>query len=227
MVFMNRKIFENKQRVLTYILLIGGAILLTAEYFVVRWYPGHEQRVTEAILNQLPYQNDGLGVQMQVAAGIYGKIETYPGGVKIYRPRLFGGGPSLIVTSEPNPTSASKFSPQYVADVETAGVRNQLAEYQVQNHTIHNRDALLIWQFNPRAQSMNVTARVIAPDRIVQAVCDTGSTKRNVYTQACDQSLLSIKVAGPPSDLEGPVNQTDSDPDAPSVSHAHAHVEKN
>lgn len=224
---MNRKIFANKQRVLTYILLIGGAILLTAEYFIVRWYPGHEQRVTAAMLTLLPYQNEGLGIQMQVAAGIYGKVETYPGGVRIYRPWLLGGGPSITITSQPNTTSSSQFSPQYIADIETAGIKNQLWDYQVQHRTINDRDALLIWEFNPRAQSMKITGRFIAPDRIVQAVCRTGPSKRATYTQGCDQSLLSVKLLGFDSQIDAPQIQKDKSSHPPSGSHSHAHVDKN
>ncbi|HLI35530.1 MAG TPA: hypothetical protein VKW70_10825, partial [Terriglobia bacterium] len=64
--------FMNYQKWLLCILIVGGALALAGEYFLVRWYPGHEQRVADAALKMLPYQNEGLGIQMEVAAGIYG-----------------------------------------------------------------------------------------------------------------------------------------------------------
>ncbi len=31
------------------------------------------------------YRNDSLGVDMQIAAGLYGEVESFPGGVRIVR----------------------------------------------------------------------------------------------------------------------------------------------
>jgi len=66
----------------------------------------------------------------------------------------------------------------------------------------------MIWQYMPQTQSMQVTARIMAPDRILQAVCDTGNADQAVYTPACDESLKSIVLAGPPSVLSPPPSLT-------------------
>jgi hypothetical protein len=199
--------FMNYQKWLLCILVVGGALALAGEYFLVRWYPGHEQRVADAALKMLPYQNEGLGIQMEVAAGIYGKVQVYPGGIRIYRPKLFGGGPSITITSKPNTTSSPQFSAQYLAQLETAGVRNELSSYQFEHLTLSGRDAAMIWQYHPRSRTMEVTAQIMAPDRIVTAVCNTGYGNQAVYTQACDKSLRSIKLLGPPSNLIQPVDE--------------------
>ncbi|HLI30169.1 MAG TPA: hypothetical protein VKV79_03585 [Terriglobia bacterium] len=196
------------QRTVTYILLIAGAIILGGEYFLVRWYPGHKRRVADAALQLLPYQNDGLGIQMKIAAGIYGKVEVYPGGIKIYRPSLFGKGPSITLTTQANTTGFSTFSPQTLADWETAGTQNELSGYEFEHLTINNRDAAMIWQYMPQTQSMQVTARIMAPDRILQAVCDTGNADQAIYTPACDESLKSIVLTGPPSVFSPPPSFT-------------------
>ncbi len=194
----------TRQRTVTYILIIAGVIILGSEYLMARWYPSHEQRVADAALQLLPYQNDGLGVQMKIAAGIYGKVDVYPGGIKIYRPSVFEAGPSITLTLQPNETGLSEFSPQTLAQWETAGVQNELSGYQFEHLTINKRDAVMMWQYLPRTQSMLVTARVMAPDRVLEAVCETGSANQAVYTPACNESLKSIVLSGPPSVLTSP-----------------------
>ena len=94
------------------VIVLGGAGALAGEYLLVKWYPRHQQKVADEVLTLLPYRNDTLGVEMQVAAGIYGKVEGFPGGVKIYRPKFWSVGPSLTITSQPNPDNAAEFSPQ-------------------------------------------------------------------------------------------------------------------
>ena len=44
---------------------------------------------------------------------------------------------------------------------------------------------------------MLLTARIISPDRIVEANCTPGSADENLYLQACEESVRTIKVAGP------------------------------
>lgn len=183
------------------ILVVAGAIALTVEFLLVRWYPGHKQRVDAGILRMLPYENNGLGVQMKVASGIYGKVQDSLGSVKIYRPKLFGGGPSITLTSLPNTSGSSQLSPQYLATLQTAGVRNQLIGYQFEHLTLNQRDAVMIWQYQPLSRSTNVTARIMAPERLLEVVCSTGSGDQTLYTRACDESLRSIVLTGPPSQL--------------------------
>lgn len=189
------------QRKVTIIIVIVGVILLGGEYLAIRWLPGHRERANQALLRQLPYQNNGLGINMRVAAGIYGKVEDQPTDIRIYRPKLFGGGPSITVTSQPNTTSSSQFSPELLAQLETAGVRENLTGYQFEHLTLDQRDAVLISQYDFLQRSLDYTARVMTPERIVQAVCATGSANQDLYSQACDESLRSIQVAGPPSNL--------------------------
>ena len=100
------------------ILLIGGAIV-GGEYLLVQWWPRHEQRVRDEVLTLLPYRNETLGVEMQVAAGIYGKVQGFPGGVRIERSKFWSIGPSLTITMQPNPDQSAEFSPQVLAKWQT------------------------------------------------------------------------------------------------------------
>lgn len=189
------------QKWATLIIVIAAAVVLGIEYGVVRWYPHHEQHVAERWLKQLPYQNTTLGVQMQVAAGLYGSVKDTPGGVKIYRSHLFGGGPVLTISTLPNPEGASRFSDQLLADIETAGERHDIPSYTFQRLTLNERDAYIVSQQDPGSTSTTVTEEVMAPDRIIQAVCNTGTKHADVYAQACNETLNSMKVTGPPSKL--------------------------
>ena len=84
------------------ILVIGGG-LIGGEYLLVKWYPGHQQRVNDETLKQRPYHNDSLGIDVQIADGLYGSIQDFPGGVKISRSKFWSIGSSLTITSQPNP----------------------------------------------------------------------------------------------------------------------------
>ncbi|HEV2234116.1 MAG TPA: hypothetical protein VGV68_12005 [Terriglobia bacterium] len=176
------------------ILLIGG-IFLGVEYFLVKWTPLHKQRVADAALKPLPYHNDSLGVDMQVAAGIYGKVENFPGGAKIFRPRWWGSGPSITLTSEPNVDHATEFSQEILAKWETDGVLGNISNYHFDHTQITNRDAVLIQR--PRGHSIILTAHVISPERIIVAECSTGDADPALFLGACDESLRTLKIAGP------------------------------
>jgi hypothetical protein len=175
------------------ILLIGG-ILLGGEFFWVKWAPLHKQRVADEILNLLPYHNDSMQVDMQVAAGIYGKVESFAGGVKIFRPKFWGEGPSITITTEPNVDHASEFSPQILAIWETDGVIKHIPRYHFDHTRLADRDAVLIQSYKDHA--LWLTAHVISPDRIIVADCSTGSGDQAVLLEACDESLRSIKLGG-------------------------------
>src|SRR3990172_4381279 len=97
------------------IVLIGGAGVLAGEYYLVNWLPKHREGERTEALRLLPYQNAALGVEMQVAAGLYGRVEDFPGGVRITRPKFSSIGPSLTLTSQPNPDGTFEFSPQIAA----------------------------------------------------------------------------------------------------------------
>ena len=176
------------------VLLIGGAFL-GVEYFWVRLAPIHKQHMADETLKMLPYHNDALGLDMQVAAGFYGKVENFPGGAELIKPRFFGVAPSITITSEPNVDHASEFSPQDLAIWETDGVTKNIPRYHFEPTKINNRDAVLIRKLT--TQGMAMIARVISPDRIIVAVCSTGSGDEALFLEACEDSLRTIKVSGP------------------------------
>lgn len=178
------------------ILFVGGGII-GGEYFLVRWYPHHKLAVKEETLKPVPYKNASLGVELQVAAGLNDHVETFPGGVRIYSTRFWSIGPSLTLTSQPNPDQSSEFTPQILARWETDGVTQDLPRYHFEHTRINNRDAVLIWQY--KDVGMLLTGRFISPDRIVEADCTPGRADEDLYMQACDQTVRTIKVAGPES----------------------------
>ncbi len=93
------KLGVSPQLMLALVILIGGGGLVGGEYFLVRWYPAHKQRMADEALAQVPYGNTALGISLQVAKGIYKKAEILPGEVRLSRPGLTGGGPSLEIKS--------------------------------------------------------------------------------------------------------------------------------
>ena len=177
------------------LIVLGGAGALGAEYLLVKWYPRHQQKVADEVLMLLPYRNDNLGVQVQVAAGIYGKVEGFPGGVKIYRPKFWSVGPSLTITSQPNPDNAAEFSPQILAKWESQGAIDEIPRYHFEPTKINGRDAVLISQFRDR--TMLLTAHVISPERVVEADCTPGLADEDLYMQACQRSVETTRVGGP------------------------------
>ncbi len=185
------------------ILFIGGASL-AGEYLLVRWYPRHQQRVAEEALKLLPYRNDALGIELNVAAGLYGSIESFPGGVKIYRSKFWSIGPSLTITSQTNPDRTFEFTPEVLAKWQTQGVYAEIPRYHFEHTKINNRDAVLIWQYMNR--SMMLTARVISPERIIEAHCTPGREDEALFMLSCESSLRTLKVAGaepPPAATPG------------------------
>jgi hypothetical protein len=183
------------QLILAISILIVGAGLVGGEYLVVKWYPSHYQRVSEETLAQRPYHNEGLGVDIQIASGLHGNIEAFPGGVKIRRSRFWSVGPSLTITSQPNPDHTWEFSPEVLASWETKGVTEDLALYHLEHTKINNRDAMMIRQLVGR--HLHLTARILCQDRIIEADCSPGDEDETLYMEACDETLRSIKVAGP------------------------------
>jgi hypothetical protein len=176
------------------ILLIGGG-LVGGEFFLVKWWPLHKQRVADETLALQPYHNDSLGLDMQVAAGIFGKVESFPGGVKISRSKFMSVGPSLTITAQPNPDKAFDFTPELLAKEQTRGVYEEIPRYNFQHTQIIKRDAYLIWQ--QKNSMMWLSAHIMSPDRIVQADCTPGKADEALYLQACEESLRTIKLAGP------------------------------
>jgi len=74
------------------------------------------------------------------------------------------------------------------------------------------RDAVMIRQYKEHAQVLPaisfdvssavnadlVTAHIISPDHIVEANCRPGSSDPKLFVQACEESIKTIKVSGPP-----------------------------
>jgi len=176
------------------IVLLGGGIL-GGEYFLVKWYPRHQQRVQEEALKLLPYRNDSLGIEMQVAAGLYGEVENFPGGVRITRPKFWSIPPSLTITSQPNPDGTFEFSPQIMAKWQTQGTYEDIPRYHFEHTRINNRDAILIWQYKNRA--MLLTVRVISSERLIEMYCTPGREDEELFMQACESTVHTLKVAGP------------------------------
>jgi len=179
------------------VILLGGGIFLAVEYFLIRWYPRHEQRVVEKTLTLLPYRNAALSIEMQVAAGLYGQVDDFPGGVRIRRPKFWSVGPSLTVTSQPNPDQTAEFSPEVLAKWQTQGTLEEIPRYDFDHTRINGRDAALIWQFKNR--SMLLTLRMISPERIIEADCSPGAADESLFLRACEDSLRSMKILGAPS----------------------------
>ena len=175
--------------------VLAALVILGGEYFLGKWYPRHQQHSADETLQKLPYRNDALGFEMQLAAGLYGRVEDFPGGVKIVRPKFWSIPPTLTITSQPNPDQSAEFSPQLLAKLQTNGTYQGIARYDFEHLKINNRDAVLLWQYKGRL--MYVTARVITPDRIVEADCTPGREDEDLYLRACEESLRTLKVAGP------------------------------
>ena len=121
----------------------------------------------------------------------------FPGASGFFHQDSGASGPSITITSQPNPDQSAEFTPQDLAKWETDGVQHELPRYHFEHTRINDRDAVLIWQYKNRA--MLLTARIISPDHIVEANCTPGSADEDLYMQACDESVRTIKVAGPPS----------------------------
>ncbi len=194
MAFVMKKEIPGQLIVAAVILFAGGAFVIT-EYFLVRWYPGHRQRVNEETLAPVAYSNAELGIEIQVASGIYGTVETFPGGVKIFPHKLLGVPPSLTISSEPNPDKTSEFSPEILAKWQTQGVYQGIPRYHFEHTKINNRDAVLIWQLKGRV--MLLTARLVSPDHIIEARCTPGYEEEALFMQACESSVRTLKIGGP------------------------------
>ena len=182
------------QLVVGLVIFLGGGIFLGVEYLLVKWYPRHEQRVVEKTLRQLPYRSAALGIEMQIGAGLYGQVEDFPGGARIQRSKFWSVGPSLTITSQPNPDQTAEFSPEVLAKWQTQGTIEEIPRYQFDHRRINGREAVLIWQFKNR--SMLLTLRMISPERIIEANCTPGAADEPLFMRACEDSLGSLKILG-------------------------------
>jgi hypothetical protein len=157
--------------------------------------PGHRERVREEALKPEPYKNDKLGIEIQVSAGLTGNTEDFAGGVRITHPKFMGIGPSITITSQPNPDATHEFDPRDLAKWQTDDVYLKIPRYSFRQLKINNREAVIIEQFKNRA--MLLTARVVSPERIIEINCTPGQEDEALYLQACEDTARSLKVAGP------------------------------
>ena len=176
------------------ILLIGAGVI-GAEYYLVKWLPKYRERVREQTLKPVPYKNDMLGIEIQIASGFMGKTEEFPGGVRITRPTFMSIGPTITITSQPNPEGTFEFDPKLLARWQTDDVYQQLSRYRFLRTKINNRDAVFISQYKNRA--MVFTTRVISSERIIEINCTPGREDEDLYLRACEQTARTLKVAGP------------------------------
>ena len=176
------------------ILLIGGGVM-GGEYYLVKWLPRHKAAVREETLQPVPYKNDKLGIELQIASGFMGDTEDFAGGVRIIRPKFWGIGPSLTITSQPNPEGTFEFDPKLLAKWQTDGIYQELPRYRFSRTKINNRDAVLLSQYRDR--SMLLTTRVISSERIIEIDCSPGQEDEDLYVDACNETVHSLKVAGP------------------------------
>jgi len=176
------------------ILLIGGGII-GGEYYLVKWLPKYREHVRQNTLKPVPYRNDKLGIEIRISSGFIGRIEEFPGGVRITRPRFMSIGPSITITSQPNPEGTFEFDPKALARWQTDDVYQQLSRYRFLRTKINNRDAVFISQYRDRA--MVFTARVISSERIIEINCSPGKEDETLYLQACEETARTLRVAGP------------------------------
>ena len=165
------------------------------EYYLVKWLPRHKDAVKEETLKPVPYKNDRMGIEMQVASGLMGSVEEFPGGVRITRPKFWSIGPSITITSQPNPDGTFEFDPKVAAKWQTDGLYQEIPRYHFSRTKIHNRDAVIIWEFKNRAMMM--TARILSSERLIEIHCTPGKEDEELYMQACEETVQTVNVAGP------------------------------
>ena len=126
----------STQWILTIAIVVIGGAVLAGEMYLVNWLPGHRERVREEALKPVPYKNEKLGIELQIAAGFNGKTEEFAGGVRITHPKFMGFGPSITITSQPNPDGTFEFDPRALARLDIVQVRLEtLALGPAQVHT--------------------------------------------------------------------------------------------
>ena len=175
-------------------ILFIGALVLAGEGYLVQWLPGHRARLREEALKPVPYKNDKLGIELQISSGFNGTTEEFSGGVRITHSKFMGIGPSITITSQPNPDGTFEFDPRALAKWQTDDVYLKIPRYSFVREKINNRDAVIIEQLKDR--TMLVTARVVSPERIVEISCTPGQEDEALYIQACEESVRTLKVAG-------------------------------
>ncbi len=177
---------------LTLVILLGGGLLLGGEYLIVTLYPTYEQEKIARLSELEPYENEDLQVKMGISKALYGEVESFAGGVRIRRPRFWGVGPSITISSRPNPDRSGKFSPTLLAKWQTRGIYEEIPRYRFWHTKIHDRDAVLIRLF--RGRSIHLTGRIISSQRVVELDCTPGQEEETLYLQFCEDTIRSVKI---------------------------------
>ena len=133
------------------ILLVGGGII-GGEYFP-REMVSETQSRREKAKRWLPPPTRTMIWELRCRwrRALTEKVEPFAGGVRIYSPGFWSIGPSITITSQPNPDQSAEFTPQDLAKWETDGALHNLPRYHFEHTRINDRDAVLIWQYKNRA----------------------------------------------------------------------------
>ena len=170
---------------------IGVGLFLT-QLLYLKYYSVYQDMRFEALSEEVPYEDFDLGIRMNIADGLYGEIETIPGGVRIRNNRLWRIGPSILISARPNPDRSDKFSPTLIAKWQTRGVYEEIPNYAFAHLRINDRDAVLIRMLQGR--SMHMMGRIISEERIVEIDCTPGQEDETTYMKLCDQTIRSVKM---------------------------------
>ncbi len=170
---------------------VGVALLITQLLFL-KYYPVYQEMRFTALSEGVPYEDSDLGIRMKIADGLYGEIETIPGGVRIRNNRLWRIGPSILITSRPNPDRSDKFSPTLIAKWQTRGVYEEIPEYAFAHLAINDHDAVIIRMLQGR--NMHMLGRIISEERIVEIDCTPGQEDEITYMKLCNQTIRSVKM---------------------------------
>ena len=182
----------SKQFILSLAILLGGGGFIGAEYFLVKMYPAYERKKIIRLSKLLPYANEDMGIEMKIAEGIFGDVEKFAGGVRIRRKSFWSVGPSISITSRPNPDGTSEFSPTLLARLQTRGIHEEIPRYRFWHTEINGRDAVLIRLYEGR--SLHLRGRIISPERIVELDCTPGQEDEDLFLKLCEDTIRSVTI---------------------------------
>lgn len=184
----------SKQFLLSLAILLGGGGFIGVEYFLVKMYPAYQQKVITRSSQLLPYTNEDMGIEMKIAEGIFGDVEKFAGGVRVRRKSFWSVGPSISITSRPNPDGNNEFAPTLLAQWQTRGIREEIPQYRFWHTEIHGRDAVLIRLYERRG--IHLTGKIISPERIVELDCTPGQEDEELFLKLCEDTIRSVTIPG-------------------------------
>ncbi len=164
------------------------------EYFLVKMYPAYQQKKITRFSQLLPYANEDMGIEMKIAEGIFGDVEKFAGGVRVRRKSFWSVGPSISITSRPNPDGSNEFAPTLLAQWQTRGIYEKIPQYRFWHTEIHGRDAVLIRLYEGR--SIHLRGKIISPERIVELDCTPGQEDEELFLKLCEETIRSVTIPG-------------------------------